>query len=93
MKLIFVHAVSADEASYHGANNELRELPAVELSTLPSILKVQSYIARLFVCQYIQTISVLGLGFVEARNFVSTLLLIFYCLILFCELGVFPVFF
>ncbi|CAH1442231.1 unnamed protein product [Lactuca virosa] len=26
--------------SYHGANNELRELPAVELSTLPSILKV-----------------------------------------------------
>ncbi|XP_024982666.1 serine/threonine-protein phosphatase 4 regulatory subunit 3-like isoform X4 [Cynara cardunculus var. scolymus] len=29
-----------NETSYHGANNELRELPAVELSTLPSILKV-----------------------------------------------------
>ncbi|KAJ9559236.1 hypothetical protein OSB04_013850 [Centaurea solstitialis] len=29
-----------NETSYHGANNELRELPVVELSTLPSILKV-----------------------------------------------------
>lgn len=33
--------VSVDD-TYHGTNNELRELPPVELSTLPKILKVQS---------------------------------------------------
>lgn len=35
-----LHFDTIRNETYHGANNELRELPAVELSTLPSILKV-----------------------------------------------------
>ena len=31
------------DETYHGANSELRELPAVELSTLPLILKVRVF--------------------------------------------------
>lgn len=35
-----LHFDNIRSETYHGANNELRELPAVELSSLPSILKV-----------------------------------------------------
>ena len=32
------------DETFHGANSELRELPAVELSTLPLILKVLMFV-------------------------------------------------
>ncbi|KAJ0794231.1 putative armadillo-like helical, PH-like domain superfamily protein [Helianthus annuus] len=35
-----LHFSTIRNETYHGTNNELRELPAVELSTLPKILKV-----------------------------------------------------
>ncbi|KAL7594881.1 hypothetical protein Lser_V15G31349 [Lactuca serriola] len=35
-----LHFNTLNNETYHGANSELRELPEVELSTLPSILKV-----------------------------------------------------
>ncbi|XP_071703408.1 uncharacterized protein [Rutidosis leptorrhynchoides] len=35
-----IHFNTLSNEAYHGANSELRELPEVELSTLPSILKV-----------------------------------------------------
>jgi len=37
---MFSFVIYADE-TFHSVNSELRELPAVELSTLPLILKVQ----------------------------------------------------
>jgi hypothetical protein len=49
---MFSFVIYADE-TFHSVNSELRELPAVELSTLPLILKVQKdalFLSYFIVC-------------------------------------------
>lgn len=38
--MIFVFPFNISDDTFHGASSELRELPLVELSTLPLVLKV-----------------------------------------------------